>query len=390
MTVTLRNPCACCIRLAILMSLFLAVLGPSSQAVSADESIQHKEFLVGVYYYAGWWPRQPNNYVVNDRDWRTGFPERVPTLGEYNAQRTMDYEIPEAVHFGVDFFQFLTYPETRAPTTAPTTDDPRQLNAGRRLFLASRHRGLLNFAQTYVNREPFILHDVEDWKRTCRDWARAMADRTHLTVDGRPLFIIMDAPQFAETWKDHREDRLRELRAAAQDMQLPAPLIGGGVPGHRLPNDATVIGYDFLTTIAPVPDLPARPTAYPYAQLLDYARQTWARFGDNSPKPYIPCLPAGWDPRPMAKNERFFERPTRQAWRDALHHMREAFINHDRLGLPTAVGRQKILLIYAWNRFGQGSYLAPTRGESDNRMLEELQRAFGTRMQISETLRRRR
>lgn len=54
--------------------------------------------LVGVSYFAGWWPppkskwRTPSTGV----DWREKFPERIPMLGEYNTQDTMDKEIVAA------------------------------------------------------------------------------------------------------------------------------------------------------------------------------------------------------------------------------------------------------------------------------------------------------
>ena len=60
------------------------------------------EYLVGVYYFAGWWRQQTNKWVVDGKDWREHFPARVPLLGEYNEQETMDREIAAAVQEDVD------------------------------------------------------------------------------------------------------------------------------------------------------------------------------------------------------------------------------------------------------------------------------------------------
>jgi len=43
-------------------------------------------------------------------DWRPDYPGRVPILGQYNDQETMDREILAASSHGVDFFQILCIP----------------------------------------------------------------------------------------------------------------------------------------------------------------------------------------------------------------------------------------------------------------------------------------
>ena len=95
------------------------------------------EYLVGVYYFAGWWRQQPNKWVVDGKDWRKDWPARVPLLGEYNEQETMNREIAAAADHGVDFFQILWYPAGRTPKEWSA----HPLNAGRRQFLATVGRG---------------------------------------------------------------------------------------------------------------------------------------------------------------------------------------------------------------------------------------------------------
>ncbi len=66
-----------------------------------------QEYLVGVYYFAGWWPQSPNKWTTAGRDWRPDYPGRIPILGQYNDQATMNREILAAAGHGVDFFQIL-------------------------------------------------------------------------------------------------------------------------------------------------------------------------------------------------------------------------------------------------------------------------------------------
>jgi hypothetical protein len=116
--------------------LWLLVLLAAMQVAAAAP-----EYLVGVYYFSGWWRAQPNKWVVDGQDWRKDWPTRVPLLGKYNEQATMDREIAIAADHGVHFFQMLWYPAGKTPpewSAAP-------LNAGLRQFLASANRHRLKF-----------------------------------------------------------------------------------------------------------------------------------------------------------------------------------------------------------------------------------------------------
>ena len=56
--------------------------------------------------------------------------------------------------------------------------------------------------------------------------------------------------------------------------------------------------------------------------------------------------------------------------------VKKAFEDHDNLGLPTPAGRQRLFLIYAWNEFGEGGMVAPTRGDGYMK-LETIREVFG-------------
>ena len=65
------------------------------QPAMAIEGDATNRVLVGVSYFAGWWKPLPNkwNYDPAIGDWRPQFLERVPLLGKYNEQPTMDKEM---------------------------------------------------------------------------------------------------------------------------------------------------------------------------------------------------------------------------------------------------------------------------------------------------------
>ena len=58
-------------------------------------------------------------------------------------------------------------------------------------------------------------------------------------------------------------------------------------------------------------------------------------------------------PRPQTCND----------WTAALKRVKTALELHPKLGIPNDGGSEKMLLMYAWNEFGEGGMMAPTRGE---------------------------
>jgi hypothetical protein len=167
------------------------------------------------------------------------------------------------------------------------------------------------------------------------------------------------------------------LRRIAKESGLNDPLVSSGITSGPMPSAEKAAPFDFLTTYMDVPNLPQRASLYPYATLLKLATDLWSNAAANSPKPYVPYLPAGWDPRPWKDPRASFEMPTREEWLDALRSARKAMDENERLSVPAKEGRVKMLLIYAWNEFGEGGIVAPTEGRGEM-MLEGIQEIFTT------------
>ena len=91
----------------------------------------------------------------------------------------------------------------------------------------------------------------------------------------------------------------------------------------------------------------------------------------------MPYVPSGWDPRPWKDPRPSFELPTREQWTAALQKAKAALDTYPNLGVRYGAGqRQKMLLIYAWNEFGEGGMVAPTKGDG-TMMLEGIEQVFG-------------
>jgi hypothetical protein len=125
-----------------------------------------------------------------------------------------------------------------------------------------------------------------------------------------------------------------------------------------------------------MPGLPQKPGLYPYELLIKHAEDGWLRYAEHSSKPYMPYVPAGWDPRQWKDPRPSFAFPTREEWTDALKRVKAALDAHPKLGIPDGKGRRKALIIYAWNEYGEGGIVTPTRGDKTMK-LEAIREVFG-------------
>jgi hypothetical protein len=325
------------------------------------------EYLVGIYYFAGWWQKSPNKWETAGHDWRPDYPKRVPLLGEYNDQPTMDREIATAANHGVDFFQILWYP------------DGGPLNEGLLTFTASTNASRMKFTLEFVNHPPFGLTNNADWEAACRQWCAAMKHPSYLRLDGRPVFKIHGLDYFYQQNGSAQRQvtaRLDCLRRVAKENGLSNPLISGGVMPGEVPPSSRAAPFDFLTTYMDMPHLPQRTQPYPYELLIGHAEEGWFRYAEHASKPYVPYVPAGWDPRPWRDPRPSFTFPTRQEWVAALGRVKAALDKYPQLGIPVNSGTKKMLLIYAWNEFGEGGIVVPTHGDREMK-LEAVRDVFG-------------
>ena len=352
--------------------LLLAALPASLLAAPAPA----RDTLVGVNYFAGWWEELPNKWhghgwTAQEPDWRKQFPERVPLLGCYNDQATMDREIAVAAGHGVDFFSILWY---FAPAGSPHAADATRLNRGLENFLHSTNAAQMRFSIEYCNHADFSAVTDEEWAQCLKAWIPALRHPSYLRVGDRLVFKVHDAYQF---WMKNGQDlarcraRLEQLRQAVRETGLGEMLIGGGIMSRNLVQPGRFIAqlFDFTATYMDIPPVDIRPAEHPYALLAAEARDARARHAGD-PIPWMPYLAAGWNPRPWTSpqagenHRRFFAFPTRAEWTTELRQLHDDFIRYPTLVLPLAGGKyQKIFTIYAWNEFGEGGIMAPTQGE---------------------------
>lgn len=343
-----------------------------------------KSILTGVNYFAGWWEPLPNKWhrhadsfaTEQGTDWRPDFPERVPLLGEFNCQETLDRELIAAGDYGVDFFPILWYYNEAGQPREPHSE---KLNHVFDEFIASPNADRVNFFIEFCNHPPFEVTTDEQWQECLDAWEKYLTHPSYLKVGGRAVFKIHGANYFVEQNGGDIErctTQLDSIRAlfAKHGMEV---IIGAGVMAaeHVSADNPIAKVFDFTCTYMDLPDLVRTEEDYAYELLGEHCRMA-RQVHSKDAIPYMPYMPAGWSPRPWPETRPFFALPNRSEWRKELELMKADLENRTNLGLPLPDGSvQPAFNCYAWNEFGEGGIVAPTH-ITEYMKLEELQRVF--------------
>jgi hypothetical protein len=297
------------------------------------------------------------------------YHNRLPWFAEVTGKDTVringarkgvtDREIAFAADAGLDYWAFLVYPKS-SPMTAALEQ-----------YLESGKRKRLKFC--------VILHNslkVRE-KRWPAERDRAVAllkEPGYLNVlKGRPLV-------YAFAGRDFPFERFAEFRAAARKAGLnPYCVFMGWSPAadyRRVKGK----GFDAVSAYAKSGDQPR------FADLAKSVETAYWAAAAKSKVPYVPLVTSGWDKDPRKDNPVSWEKghgyhrqkvfPSRARPEEIAAHLKRgiAFVKSHPKICPALA-----LIIYAWNEYDEGGWIAPTRGpdgKPDASRLEAIRRVL--------------
>jgi hypothetical protein len=343
-----------------------------------NTSPQSAPVSIGAYYFDGWsginsldndpnqpWARNAPTHLTCNLAGKYG--EREPVWGWRNDDLSiMEQQLDIAADHGVDFFAFCWYWHRDDKTYTPEgiASDSKHTSLG--LYMQAPNKQRVKFCLLIANHDPLAIKGLDAWKIAIDDhWIPYLKDEQAVTVDGKPLIIIYDSSSMAEGALDYFE-------AQAKAAGLPGVSIAGcnkAKPGERFKLQAcynTIPGYE--TDI---------PEAKDYKVLVKANQDSWeGRPGFHC----IPTLTTRWDKRPWdgppeenpgagAKPGWHYTDQTPQRFGDYLQSAITWMDNN-----PLASTEERHVLLYAWNEYGEGGYLAPTKGDPDGSFLKEIRR----------------
>lgn len=326
-------------------------------------SSQQTRARLGAYYFDGWSGPLTNFHF---QGLPLGpFQDRQPLSGwQDNTQCAVEQQLAVAHNMGIDFFVFDWY------FNATLNEPGDNLNSALDIThqLADRHG--MQYAILYVNSPPFVAGSA-DWPAVINQWIVYMSDPAYVTVNGKPLLVVIDMGNMRQTFGSSGAvaSALNQLRTAAVASGLSGVYVIGGFQS----------GFDHNTQTGSFPDLsPAVADGYDAVSLYNYsfgtvtgqqsfsliseaAQWIWSQAALNSTLPFLPVAMDGWDPRPWNEGNVWFSRSPQDVatFVDASINWANANTALRLEPVPTP----PLVIMEAWNEFGEGSHVLPTVGE---------------------------
>lgn len=324
---------------------------------------------VGAYYFDGWSGPLTNFHFqglplgpYQDRQPLTGWQDSSPCA--------VEQQLASAHNFGIDFFVFDWY------FNVQVNDPGENLNSALEITHSLPNRHGMQYAILYVDGAPFDVAPA-DWGTAVSQWVAYMTDPAYVRINGEPAFFVLNVGEMRQVFGTSAAvaAALQQLRTAAQAQGLSGVYVVGGFGApvgtmgqESLDSGFVTAGQDGYDAVA-FYNYPYAPTPVngmvPFATLIEAGQWTWDQALLQCPVPFIPTAMAGWDPRPWNETVNgdlmWYSRTPQQvatfvsdaiAWTTSNPQLR-----------PEQSPTPPLVLIEAWNEFGEGSHMLPTVGE---------------------------
>jgi len=327
---------------------------------------------LGAYYFDGWSGPLTNFHF---QELPLGpYQDRQPLVGwQDSGACAVEQQLAWAHNFGIDFFVFDWYYNVQVNDPGENLNSALEITHG----LPDRHG--MQYAILYVSAPPFDVSPT-DWGSAVNEWVGYMSDPAYLRINGLPVLFVLNVGVVLQDFGGSDpavSSALAQLRSAAQAAGLPGVYVIGGfgepdgtmgqatlTPGF---STAQTDGYDAVALY----NYPFAPTpvngVLPFSTLSQAGQWTWSEAVSYSGLPFLPTAMAGWDPRPWNEAEGatgdlmwYSRTPPDVAsfvqdaitWTQANPQLR-----------PEPSPTPPLVLIEAWNEFGEGSHMLPTVGD---------------------------
>lgn len=282
-----------------------------------------------------------------------------------SAPATVEQEIEYATQAGLDYWTF----------GANSLESP--MAYGLRAYLASKKPHHIKFSlMTSPNcsrlRDAAYIARLAQW----------MKDPRYLCVlDGRPVLYLLTWYASKENTPEEYHKAIADLRAGLRRASLPEPYL---VMMNFKPSEARrwvdLGGGDAVSSYT----AQGGGRNAPYAELARHAEHFWDSCKETGAQ-VVPVIMSGWDRRPRVEhpvpwetwqkpNEgigKFYQPPKPE---ELAKHVRHAL---DWLKVNRSAAPAQIAIIYAWNEFDEGGWLAPTLSPDGTANLQRVEAVGG-------------
>jgi hypothetical protein len=340
------------------------------------------DVLVGALRWDNWTSKSPEVKVLEQPDWKDRIPffARRDEQGHLTISGDMDNvlaaEVAYAYSAGIDYFVFGFYPETGSWGRNAT--DSLSLNRSLATYLRLQDRKGIRFAVSL--NQSFPEQDVADISDSI---AAFVSDKDYVrTPDGRAaVFVFTQNPKGwgAVYGSDEAARRVvQQIKQRVHEkagvnllfiLEYPDP----GIAAEQARNTGMDMASGYSTFA------PSAPGEHVFPDCIANNSSYWGRAA-NAGVPFVPNVTLGWDPRPRdSVRVREGKEAVVKSWctppqgNNLKQLVQAAF--HAVASQPGSLPFRSVL-VYAWNEFTEGGWLAPTWSGGAAR-LDEFRKATG-------------
>lgn len=311
--------------------------------------VRAQDLQIGAYYFDGWATEKSSAYtpkLLNQ------YQDRMPIWGWRDDNiEIMERQIDIASKNGIDFFAFCWY---YADDKGPFNEKAiraKPAHTSLDLFLKAKNKNKMKFCILIANHDGAKIEGEENWKRTIGYFAdNYFSDSQYLTIDDKPVVIYylpLDAQPFISS--------------------MNGEAVAKGYKGlYTMSCGYGLKDYDAMTWYNSF-DGKKESEEQDYEDLF-----TWIeRIRNKIPEKTVvaPLCSVGWDKRPWENVEKsvYYVNKSISAFREHLYRAVDYLYSRN---TPNS-----IIMIYAWNEYGEGGYLAPTVGDKRGKFLKQVKKA---------------
>lgn len=311
-----------------------------------------KNMVLGAYYFDGWAGLTSHLTPELEHD----FPERKPIGGWMTSkQKAVERQMDLAVESGLSFFSFCWY----FTTIEEYRTNPR--NRALEFYLKAKNKGKLKYNLLVANHDNYVV-GPQNWDHLCNYWIKLFKNPLYLKVNGSPMITFISANSLVKSFGS--STKVKQALAKFRAMAIENGLNGVTVAASHYPEEKMMklvvdCGFDIATGYNyHESGYQKNQNAAPIDNLQAGSTRIWNAL-KKSPLPIIPTITVNWDPRPWPiqyKHSKIYSGFSGETVASAIKAAAK-FIDEN----PDEVTPERIALIYAWNEYGEGAWLTPSK-----------------------------
>jgi hypothetical protein len=320
---------------------------------------------IGAYYFDGWAAAPTQNNITNLLV--KNFSEREPIWGwKTSTSEAMVDQIDLAANAGLSFFDFCWYYDENLKSNFQ--DDPYNHALG--LYLKAPNNNKLKYCIIVCNQKGYEI-GPEDWSTVTAYWISLFKSDRYLKFNGKPYITLLNVAGLVSKFGsvDAVKKALNDFRQSAIKAGFSGVSIGGCASydnteisqGLHCEFDL-ITGYNYHQAAF---SKDVNPT--PIENLIANDYRSWDNISNCFKIPYVPTASLNWDSRPQARNsqdlisfQRFSGFSSGSVYQ-AVSSLKKWLINNPNKTLNEGIG-----VIFAWNEYGEGSWLTPSKNQTES------------------------